>query len=164
MPDYYANHARAVAERQAQIAADRASGKEPSTAEIREYLERQAMTVAQEEQKERALKTEYEWVGYHPEYVASPANARLLREYLIARGLPTTLTTLSEAYTYLCDQGFLKPNPQIETQVLKRAQQKEIEARAAQYDHRIILESDAYEMPLEELRKLAEEQIRTNGL
>lgn len=150
-------------EQRRRIAASRATQKEPTTEQLRAYLDRESMSVEQEAAKEREEKACHDWVAVHPEYKVNPQSAAMMREYLEARDLKPSAHTLDAAFAYLSKRGFIETNEvQVEGDVQKRAKEAELQRRASQVKP-IPTSEEAYSMSLEELKKLADQQLQDGG-
>lgn len=71
-----------------------------------EFRQNQEATVEIREQN-KAVRNAAEFVERHPEYVASPANAKKINAYIATHGLPNALESVEEAYESLAADGLL---------------------------------------------------------
>lgn len=140
-------------QRRRNIAGERAATPEPTTEQIRAFLERESLTVQQEATKQRNEEIGTAWVASHPEYKRSPHSSLMMDEFLNSRGLPVTDENLTAAFSYLSQKGLIETNAAlVQEQVRTRVQQDEIQRRAAAA--KLPTVEELYEMPLEDLQAL----------
>lgn len=79
-----------------------------------EFRQNQETTIEIREQN-KAVRNAAEFIERHPEYVASPANAKKINAYIATHGLPNALESVEEAYESLAADGLLVVEEKTET-------------------------------------------------
>jgi hypothetical protein len=133
---------------------------QPTAEQIRDFIEAENKSAAERLQEERNAETCKEWVSAHPEYLANAHSRLHMTEFIEARSLPVTEGTLSQAFEYLSEKGFISTNKEkVEAAVQKQLRTNETlrRARAIEEEHRASqpTEAELRSMPLEQLRNLA---------
>ncbi len=150
---------RADVELRRRIANERATAPEPTDEQIRQYLERTTKTVEQEAAERRNNEIAAQWVASHPEYRGNQQSGVLMEEFLTARGLSYNEENLTAAFNHLSQKNLIETNQAaVQEQVRKRAVETELQRRARilAEEQRSHTTEELYEMPLENLRELVQ--------
>jgi hypothetical protein len=121
-------------------------GDEPSTADIRTFIENETLTANEVVNRKKAAD---DFVVLHPEFVDCESNGRLMRHEMEVRGCwpSPSPQDFEQAYVSLSEAGLLKLNQaKINAQRAQELDKRAAEIKAGQFN-----EGAAYEMSMEEL-------------
>ena len=140
------------------IAANR-TATEPTTEQIKAYLEQESRTVQQQAEEERKEAIASEWAATRPEFKPSAHSGAMLEEFLDARGLPFTQANLNAAFDHLSQRRLIETNHgSTDAAVQKKIRDAEIQRRAQRADN-----SRVNHTP-EELDAMSVEELRARAL